>query len=217
MRTGAAVLAAVAALSACGDPGVDPADLPVARLAGEVCRVPLFAGAVAIGEGLVLTAAHVIAGAEGDIVVRLPFGAERQATPVAFDPERDLALLSVAGLTVPSVELAAATPGQETSIVTMDRDDTVVAVDAEVRREITATGDDIYGEGDVERRALELGADITPGMSGGGAFDSEGRLVGIVFAESRDRPVVYAVAASEIERFLADNDPGTPVEPGRCR
>ena len=44
----AVVLAALLALAACGDAAADPADLPVARLAGEVCRVPLLAGAVVV-------------------------------------------------------------------------------------------------------------------------------------------------------------------------
>lgn len=188
----------------------------MARLAGEVCRVPLLAGAVVARDGLVVTAAHVIAGAEGDLAVRLPDGTELAATVVGFDPERDLAALAVPGLSTPPVALAPAVPDSEARIVTMDRADAMVSIPAGVRREITAGGEDIYGEGDVERQAVELEADVTRGMSGAGAFDGEGRLLGIVFAESRGRGITYAVAASEIEAFLAGVDQAAPVGTGPC-
>ena len=81
-------------------------------------------------------------------------------------------------------------------------------------REITATGDDVVGEG--SRRALELDADVAPGMSGAGVYDEGGQLLGVVFAESRERPITYAVTAAEIEAFLAEVDPATEDTTGEC-
>ncbi len=68
----------------------------------------------------------------------------------------------------------------------------------------------------MSRRAVELTADVVPGMSGGGVFDEDGRLLGIVFAESRTQSVTYALAASEIEAMLAEVEARVPVEAGRC-
>ena len=100
--------------------------------------------------------------------------------------------------------------------MTLSREGRLESVDFEVNREITATGEDVVGGDGATRRALELNADVTRGMSGGGAFDDDGRLLGIVFAESRERPVTYAVTASEIEAFLADVDVTTEVDTGQC-
>ncbi len=217
MRALAAVAAVAVLAVTCGDgAAVEPADLPVARLAGDVCGVPLLAGAVVIDNGLVATAAHVIAGSTGGVTVRLPSGAAWPATVVAFDPDRDLALLAAPGLAAEPLELAAARPGDTGLIVALSRDDEIISVAHQVEREITATGDDIYGEGEVSRRALELAADVEPGMSGGGAYDEDGRLLGIVFAESRERPITYAVTSAEIEALLDETDIGAEMESGRC-
>ncbi len=216
MRRAALALAAVGLAAACGGGDDAVGADQVARLAGEVCTVPLLAGAVVVDDGLVLTAAHVVAGAAGPVTVRLGTGAEEAGTIVGFDPARDLAALAVpAGFGRP-VELGQAGPGVTGQILSVGREGAVVGVRHEVLRVITATGDDIYGDGDVSRQALELAADTLPGMSGGGVFDADGALLGIVFAESRERPVTYAVAGAEIEAFLAGVDPVTPVEAGRC-
>ncbi len=215
----AVVLLAVAlTAAACGGSSAPVAAIEpsVARLAGTVCGDPLYAGAVVIDTGFVLTAAHVIAGAGTEVSVHLATGEERTGRVVGFDAERDLALIFADGLSAPPVPLgpggAAAGDGV---IVAVSRDDETVVVPFTVEREITATGDDIYGEGDVSRRALELSADVVPGLSGAGAFDERGRLIGVVFAESRERPITYAVALSEIETFLGEEHP--PVANTRCR
>lgn len=192
---------------------VEPA---VVRLLGDVCGVPLLASGVVIQDGVVVTVAHVIAGSRGDIAVRFPSGSEAAATVVGFDPKRDLALLSVDGVTAP-VSLGTAEAGSAGRIVTMSRDDDIVVTPYEVRRFINATGEDIYGERTgVARSAIELETDVMPGMSGGGAFDDDGKLVGVVFAESRGQPIAYAVAAGEVEQFMAETDLASTVEAGHC-
>jgi S1-C subfamily serine protease len=176
------------------------------------------AGGVVIAEGLVLTAAHAVAGAgEGvEVVVGVGSGATVEGVVVAFDPARDLALVAAHDLSVPPAPTSSIATGDRGFIVVVAPDATVTRVEYTVARRITATGGDIYREGDVERQALELAADVSPGASGAPAFDTEGRVVGIVFAESRARGVTYAVDQSEIDAFLAETDPSRPMAPGRC-
>ena len=64
-----------------------------------------------LGPDLVVTNAHVVAGAEDVVVDRHPDGAPFAATVVAFDPNRDLAVLSVPGLGRDVLPTAEATPG----------------------------------------------------------------------------------------------------------
>ena len=212
MRT---LLAAVAIVAvACGGGAVDATDLPAARVSGEVCRVPLLAGAVVVGDDLVLTAAHVVAGAEGGLSVSVGPDVRSAAVVVGFDAERDLALLRAPGVQAEPIELADGARGETGVIVGRDRSGELTVVRHEVGRQITATGEEVVGSG--TRRALELNADIAAGMSGSGAFDDDGRLLGIVFAESRERAITYAVAATEIEAFLAEVDATTEADAGQC-
>ncbi|NIS31552.1 MAG: hypothetical protein GWN73_15055 [Actinobacteria bacterium] len=125
--------------------------------------------------------------------------------------------MAAAGLAVPAANLTLAAAGRRGIIVAVEPDGTIREYEFEVLRRINATGDDIYGEGDVARQALELAADIAPGASGAAAFTDDGSAAGIVFAESRGRPVAYAVDVTEIEAFLAETDVATPVPAGRCR
>lgn len=205
-------------LTACGwrVPSPPDAAASLVRLGGVVCRDDLFAGGVFIDASLVLTAAHPVAGSLEGVIVETLDGRTGTGVVVGFDPDRDLALLDVQGLAGDRLELAEATADDTGSIWTIDRDLELKLVDYTVDRLITATGDDIYGDGDVSRRALQLSAEISPGMSGSPVLNQSGRILGLVFAESRDTVTSYAVASSEIEAFLAETDPLTPVTPGRC-
>ncbi len=205
-------------LAACGSRDLSPPDAAASlvRLGGVVCRVDLFAGGVFIDASLVLTAAHPVAGSLEGVIVETLDGRTGTGVVVGFDPDRDLALLDVKGLDGDRLELAEATVDDTGSIWTIDRDLGLKLVEYTIDRLITATGDDIYGEGDVSRRALQLSAEISPGMSGSPVLNRSGRILGVVFAESRDTSTSYAVASSEIEAFLSEIDPRTQVAPGRC-
>ena len=138
---------------------------------------------VFVGPGLVLTAAHVVAGAEAITV----FHGERSgaATVVGFDPEMDLAYLTVAwpaGSTVPvgSADVEAG----DTGVAYVVRDRQVVALPVRVTRRIQIRTEDIYVQGDTLRPGFELDADIQAGDSGG-AVVVDGNVVGVVWARSR--------------------------------
>ena len=185
---------------------------------GEVCRRDAQGSGVLIGDGLVLTSAHTLAGAEGGLQVRRPQGEPSPATLVGFDPNRDLALLTAPALAGTAAEFAAATVETSGVIGTVDVDGFLELLAYSVDRLVTANSGDIYDEGEVVRSAIQLKAATLPGDSGGAVFDESNRVVGIVFAQSRgDAPVAYAVTTEEVEAFLADVDVSTEVPAGRCR
>lgn len=151
---------------------------------------------------LVVTNAHVVAGASS-IFVRDGETTDR-ASLVAFDPERDLAVLNVASLSAPSLslgteasagdsEFAAGYPGNGSFTITPMR----------VRAELTAQGTDIYQTGTVDRSIYSLRGTIRPGNSGGPLLDENGSVVGVVFARSTsDSDTGYALTLAELKPVL---------------
>lgn len=215
MYRGAAITLLVA-ITACGGGGPVPEASSAVAVSGIVCGSPMRAGAVVIDEGLVLTVAHAVAGAVDDVDVVTSDGIASQASVVGFDPARDLALLAAPGLRVAPAATSSGTAGDTGFIVIVAPDATSTRVAFTVVRRITATGDDIYRNEGVERRALELSADVAPGASGAPAVDGDGRVVGIVFAESRTRGVTYAIDIAEAEAFVAETDASRSITPGSC-
>jgi S1-C subfamily serine protease len=88
--------------------------------------------------------------------------------------------------------------------------------DTEVTRLLRVTIEDIYVEGEHERRAFEIAATVVRGDSGAPVIADDGSILGVVYARSRDRGgVAFAVSAIEIDDLLAAT--GTePVDPDRC-
>ena len=173
-----------------------------------------------VGPGLVLTSAHVVAGATSVTVTQADRTAP--ATIVAFDPEMDLAYLSVEGLTATSFEVANDhVDDGDHAVAYVVRDHTVVAVPARIRRRVQLSTEDIYVEGETLRPGFELEADIEPGDSGGAVL-VDGKLVGVVWARSRradDR--AYAIdpirGGALVERQLRSGTLGPDVDVTRCR
>ncbi len=222
-KTAATVVVAGLIMGSCGngsaappERGPEPAET-VVQVLGEICRRDAQGSGVIIDEGLVLTSAHAVAGAEGGLLARRPEGTALPAKLVGFDPNRDLAVLNVPGIGgTPSI-FAVPTADTEGYIGTVDVDGRLELLSYTVDRLIVANSGDIYDDGEVVRSALQLSAATLPGDSGGALFDENNRVVGIVFAQSRQTDdLAYAVATSEVEAFLADVDTSTEVEAGRC-
>ena len=181
--------AALAALSipAAAQPSLTPEQLfeqvapsvwVVHTLDGE--RRPLMQGsAVVVGPGQLVTNCHVLRGARTVSIGRenMSFGATLEHP----DTERDLCLLKVANLTAPAVRVAPAD-----SLRTAAR---VYAIGAPRGLETTISDGLLSG---IRRNAvaaveaLQISVPISPGSSGGGLFDAQGRLIGITSAGLRD-------------------------------
>ena len=67
---------------------------------------------------------------------------------------------------------------------------------------------DIYGEGEYQRKGMQLEADISPGDSGGAIIDSSGSVVGLVFSRSNNTDgVSYAVSSEEFSLVTREISP----------
>ncbi|MDY7104826.1 MAG: trypsin-like peptidase domain-containing protein [Actinomycetota bacterium] len=218
----------------------------VVRLEVEGCGDAHDTSGVAtlIGDGLAVTAGHVVA--RGHHIVASGDRPGRAVGVVALDPRRDLALVRLheadghgdptGGWALPGPPPGGPAPARTTAepatvrhateettsgaTVTVDRADrgTVAAV---VVRTVAVAIADIDGSGRHRRDAIELAPTVPlePGDSGAPVVDADGRMVGLVFAVSTNgTATAWATAASEIERFVDDAElAGYRCDPGRSR
>jgi len=158
----------------------------------------LGSGAV-VGPGRVVTNAHVIAGARSVAVIVPGSPRPLRADVVAFDAARDVAVLDVARLTLPPLETAAPRHGTQAAILGYPQGGPLRVVPAAIQGEVRGEGPDIFGRRTVNRDVLVLNGVARPGNSGGPLVDTDGRLLGIVYAGSLSRPEQsYALALSEV-------------------
>ena len=146
--------------------------------------------------GLVVTNAHVVAGTQS-IRVEDSFG-YHVAVVALFDPEFDLAILRVRGLSERALTIDPGAVGRATRAVVLGYPQGgPLAVDpAGVRSEILATGLDIYGENSTVRDVYVLQALVRPGNSGGPLVESDGVVIGVVFSRSpTSADIGYALAS----------------------
>ena len=168
--------------------------------------------------GFVVTNAHVVAGTT-ELWVRLD-AQDHPATVVGFDPDLDIAVLRVPTLTAPPLALLGGdlARGDGGAVLGYPGGGALTSGRAAVRQLIEPVGHDIYGYGEVSRRLYELQADVAPGNSGGPFVLPNGKVAGLVFANSVvEDHVGYAIVSSEfaplVTRATARND---AVTPGIC-
>lgn len=164
-------------------------------------RAQLATGVV-VGDGLVLTVAHVLGDAT-EIQVD-----SRAACAVVVDRERDAAVVAVTGLRTPSVGLAESAAPGDAWLARPRHGSGSAPAPAEVspagiRRRIVARVHEPDGAATHERAALELETHVAAGDSGAPVLDARARLVGMVFAVSRERQnTSYGVAVDELAPLL---------------
>jgi S1-C subfamily serine protease len=190
----------------------------VLKIEGVACSKVQDGSGWVVAPDTVVTNAHVVAGQEQTEVIR-DDGRRLDATVVAFDPERDLAVLDVDGLERPALPVLAgtATPGTIGGVFGHPGGEPLRIAPFEVSRPIEATGRDIYGDGTTRREVLELAASLRPGDSGSALVDPSGVVVGVAFAIARDQSTVaYALATPELAPVLAAAAGDVRVPTGAC-
>tara|TARA_Y100001970_G_scaffold163426_1_gene199765 strand:- start:195 stop:902 length:708 start_codon:yes stop_codon:yes gene_type:complete len=169
---------------------------------GLACQRKAIGSGIAVEAGI-LTNAHVVAGTD-ELHVIDKNGDQYLAKIVAFDPQTDLALLHVDGLNAPALPIALPEKGAY-GVALVGGDGQVKAIPANIDRVVDINIADIYGEGEYRRKGMQLGADISPGDSGGAIIDSSGSVVGLVFSRSNNTDgVSYAVSSEEFPLVTRD-------------
>jgi len=201
------------AVAACDEPdgspaaGIDPesALASTVHVEAEGCgpRIRLGMGTT-IADGLVVTAAHVVGGADRIDVVDND-GHRVRADAVMFDPDLDIAAIRPRPATAAPAILRRTPVGADDVgvVVVRDTDGGDEMLPVTVLRTVTIRTTDIYRDGAVERPGFEIEAPIEPGDSGAMVHFADG-AAGVVWARSTTR-VDRAWAVTLPEELLEPN------------
>lgn len=215
-------------------PGVEPAPdalkrdrevLAAARLTYKIestgCGGRVDGSGFPVGNDLVVTAAHVLAGTKDHEVMEAAPGRGRwRGTVVYLDADRDIAVLRVP--TMPDrplrIDRAQAPRGTDGAAIGYPGGGKRTISVARVRGRTNALGRDIYSRGRVQRTIYVLRAKVIQGNSGGPLVDTAGRLRGMIFAASAtDTEESYALAETEVLRAIGNAGTKTrSVATGKC-
>jgi S1-C subfamily serine protease len=189
----------------------------VVKVSGNACdQIQEGSGFVA-PSGLVVTNAHVVAGEDGTIVEDND-GTEHDASVVAFDPVRDLAVLEVPDLDAPGLNLGQGHKGDVGAVYGHPGGGGLRPAPALIGDRIVAVGTDIYRTGRSQRDVFVLASELAPGDSGAPLVNTNGEVTGVAFAiDPAQNGTSYAITDTEV-RDVLDSVPTdfAPVDTGRC-
>ena len=188
---------AVAAL-----PAVERAHPSVVKVTGTApsCRRRIEGTGFVYAPGHVMTNAHVVAGTEGGVAVET-VGASGTGRVVYYDPDRDLAVLYVPGFDAPVLPWSddRARSGDDALVVGYPLDGPYTPVAARVRDVNMVRGPNIYEDYDVVRQVYTLRTNVRSGNSGGPLLDTDGAVLGVIFAAALDEEETgFALTPTEV-------------------
>lgn len=168
----AVVLVGVSGVSAAfvdGYMASDMLDLPTVK----IVKTNGHGSATNIGNGYFITAAHVV-GSDVNVDIKTSSGATSQAEVIWSSAKYDVALMrsDIEGVGVADLECRTPTRGESIRLsgnpINLEYIDTYGVV----------AGDAMFNIGPWSE-SIPINAAIAPGMSGGGAFDDDGDLIGV--------------------------------------
>lgn len=172
-----------------------------------------------VGDDLIATNAHVVAGEDETQVAFDDGSGPFDAVVVAYDPVRDVAILRVDGLdegqhpVLPRRDAAVRDTG---GVFGHPGGNPLEISPFTVSEELTALGTDVYDRQQSERQVLVLSSQLQPGDSGSALVDTTGTVVGMAFAVAPDDPdVAYALDLSELDAVL-ETDLQSADDTGDC-
>lgn len=147
--------------------------------------IPRVGAGITLGDHLVLTDAHVVAGASAiELAIN---GSATTAVIVHLDPNLDLALLQV-NSHFPWAEFERISFGKarkgDQGWVTLLRNERLRPTVVHILRPVKITTEDIYVNGQVTRSGYEIQASTRPGDSGA-AVMVQGKVVGLLWSRSQ--------------------------------
>lgn len=165
----------------------------------------------------VMATAHEVAGS-ATVSVEVD-GKTYDAQVMSYDPDTDVALLSVPDLTARPLMFAEtpAPTGADAVILGYAVGVSFAAIPARVREVIDLTGPNIYHSTQVTREAYTLRAPMKQGVAGGPLIDLDGRVLGVAFGPAIDDPETsFVLTAKEIAPQLAKTGNTSPQQTGAC-
>lgn len=203
------------------DPDVKEALSSVVRVEGvsSKCKVSTSGSGFTVGEKLIMTNAHVVAGTNHVGVRVKGKGRQLEGRVVYFDANIDVAIVYVPKLNTAALALDEKVSANESTVVAgFPGGGGLDTIAATVSRGIRSRGTDIYGEKTISRNIYTIKADIKHGDSGAALITNRGEVAGMVFAASAtDSNIGYVLAPSEFaEAIKQASDNKEAVGTGKC-
>ena len=174
-----------------------------------------------IDDGLILTVAHVVAGAES-ISVRPAGSSDDSSYPahvVAIDPVNDLALLATPTLSLPPLSAGTAVAGDD-GVAVVFRDAQPVAQTFEIAKPVVVRILDIYHVDKISRPGYQLTTEVAAGDSGAVLVGPRGDAVGVLYAKSREADDrAWASDLTGLDALIdgaTGVDPASGIDVGEC-
>jgi S1-C subfamily serine protease len=196
------------------NPVVRAAAPSVVRILGTACGLGISGSGWVASAGVVVTAAHVVAGERDTSVVQSQSDQRLDAEVIGFDPRNDVAILRVPGLDARPLPMAEARPGAPVAIVGYPLNGPLDTEPGRIGRTASVLTEDAYGHGPVRRTITSLAGSIRHGNSGGPAIDTSGRVELTVFAAKVGDDGGYGTPAAVVRKVL--DGAGGPVSTGDC-
>ena len=174
----------------------------VVRITGTACGFGVEGSGWVVKPHVVVTAAHVVAGASG---IRAQ---GHTATPLVVDRQQDVAILRVPGLKAPALPLAEPHAGDSVAILGFPEDGPFDARPGRI-----GTTADVLIKGSL-REVTAVSGLVRHGNSGGPAVNAAGAVELTVFAARIGARAGYGIPASPVRRALARAK--RPVSTGSC-
>jgi len=198
------------------DRSVRAATNQVVKILGTACGIGVEGSGWFAGRDLVVTAAHVVAGEQGDTIVQIPGDPlSHPADIVLLDIRNDIALLRVPGAAQTPLKLADPRDGAEVAILGYPLNGGLTVTPGRIGKTATVLTQDALGRGPVGRTITAVAGEVEHGDSGGPAVDVNGAVQSTIFAARRGSTSGYGVPPEIVRDDLARA--GTqPVATGTC-
>jgi S1-C subfamily serine protease len=186
----------------------------VVRVLSTACGLGIEGSGWAVEPEIVVTNAHVLAGAD-DTTVTTRDGAELDATPIYYEPDDDLALLRI-GADLTPLPIGPRRPvGSDAAVLGYPENGPYSLSPARVGETRETVSEDSYGNGPVDRRITALSGSVHSGNSGGPLVNADGRAIGTVFAATTSGPRGGFAIPAELVRAALKRT-AAAVDTGPC-
>jgi S1-C subfamily serine protease len=186
----------------------------VVRVLGTACGLGVEGSGWVARPGIVVTAAHVVAGQHDTVVQTASSNDSLPARALVFDPHNDVAVLEVPGLDLRPLKLADPRSGTPAALIGYPANGPLTFTPARIGKTATVFSQDAYGHGPVSRTITVLSGRVRHGNSGGPVVDLTGAVEATVFAARIGSQSGYAVPSQLVRRDLGRAK--QPVGTGDC-
>ena len=182
------------------------------------CRAASSGSGFVIGDELVMTNAHVVAGAR-DVVVEAPGEMPRTASVVYFDADTDIAVLAVRDLAAAALPFG---PIPENGATVFFQGYPYGGPFTSRSAAVLSTAHTVMRSADggalASRSVTRIAGAVDPGNSGGPLLTADGAVAGMIFAQADAMPNLgFALSMEEIAPVIAlAPELTSPVSTGAC-